>query len=96
MHNSAVDCPNCRLVNPPDAEQCDYHFRALTIEAPLVGEASAKLIRIPLIINFTLVLALLGPGSSHRLYTAGKRAGIADLTVLLFQIWIAGSTVFVT
>lgn len=56
----------------------------------------AKLTRIPLIINFVLLLALLGPGSSHELYAAEKRAGITGPIALAFQIWVVGSTLFVT
>ena len=55
-----------------------------------------KLIRIPLIINFVLLLALLGPGSSHELYTAGKRAGITTPIILALQICLVASTLFVT
>ena len=58
--------------------------------------AVVKLIRIPLIINFVLLLALLGPGSSRELYTAIKRSGITAPITLALQIWFIGSTLFVT
>jgi hypothetical protein len=58
--------------------------------------AMAKLTRIPLVINFVLLLALVGPGSSHELYSAGKRVGVTGPLTLAFQVWVVGSTLFVT
>jgi cytochrome b subunit of formate dehydrogenase len=60
------------------------------------SNAMAKLIRIPLIINFVLLVALLGPGSSRELYNAGKRAGVTTPIMLTLQVWVLGSTLFVT
>jgi hypothetical protein len=56
----------------------------------------AKLIRIPLTINFVLLLALIGPGRSHALYIALKKAGVAAPITLALQVWVVGSTVVVT
>jgi hypothetical protein len=56
-----------------------------------VGKAT-RLIRFLLIMNFVLFLILLGPGRSHDIDLALRRAGVEDLIVRLLQIWIIGST----
>lgn len=52
--------------------------------------------RVLLIINFILLLALIGPGSSHQLYLAERRIGIANLIVRSMQLWFVGSTIIAT
>jgi hypothetical protein len=54
------------------------------------------LVRVPIIINFVLLLLLIGPGSSHRLYLASKRAGVANLIGPAIQIWVVVATLFAT
>jgi len=54
------------------------------------------LVRVPIIINFVLLLLLIGPGSSHKLYLALKKGGFADLIVHALQIWVTGATFFAT
>jgi len=54
------------------------------------------LVRVPIIINFVLLLLLIGPGGSNKLYLALKRDGVADLIVHALQIWIVGATFFAT
>jgi hypothetical protein len=57
----------------------------------------ATLTRITLIINFFLLLALIGPlGRSRSLYIAERRAGIAAPITLALQVWFVGSTLFVS
>lgn len=55
-----------------------------------------QLLRVLLIINFVVLVALIGPGSSHQLYLAGKRIGIAHLITYSLQGWFIGSTVIAT
>lgn len=55
-----------------------------------------KLIRIVLITNFFVLLALIGPGMSHELDLALRRAGVEDLIGRSLQVWIVGSTMFTT
>ena len=54
------------------------------------------LVRVPIVINFVLLLLLIGHGSSRKLYLVSNRAGVADLTVHALQIWVVGATVFAT
>jgi hypothetical protein len=42
------------------------------------------------------MLALIGPGSSRRLYLVLRRAGLANLITMSFQIWFVGSTILAT
>jgi hypothetical protein len=55
-----------------------------------------QLIRVLLMINFALLLALIGPGNNRRLYLAGRRMGIAHIVTHSLQFWFIGSTVVVT
>lgn len=52
-----------------------------------------SLARFIMIVNFVLLLALIGPGTSHSLELALRRAGIADLITLSVQVWFIGSTI---
>ena len=54
------------------------------------------LIRIIVIGNFVLMLILIGPGSGHRLDLTLRRLGVEDLLGRALQLWIIGSTLFVT
>lgn len=54
------------------------------------------LIRIILIVNFLILLAMVGPGRSRELDLALRRAGIEDLIGRSMQVWIVGSTIFTT
>jgi hypothetical protein len=60
------------------------------------AQRETKLIRVPLIINFLLMLALIGPGSSHTLDLALRKAGIENAITLAVQGWMIGSTLFAT
>jgi len=51
------------------------------------------LIRVLLLINFALVLALIGPGNSRQLYLAERRMGMAHIVTHSLQFWFIGSTV---
>ena len=42
------------------------------------------------------MLALIGPGSSRKLYIALKSAGVANLVTLTIQVWFIGSTILAT
>jgi hypothetical protein len=55
-----------------------------------------RLVRIILIANFLILLALAGPGRSRELDLALRRAGIEDLIGRSMQVWIVGSTMFST
>jgi hypothetical protein len=55
-----------------------------------------KLIRIVLIANFFVLLALMGPGMSHELDLALRRARVENLIGRSLQVWIVGSTMFTT
>jgi hypothetical protein len=65
-------------------------------ESKSSARSDSKLIRVPLTINFILLLALIGPGSSHKLDLALRRAGLANAITLALQAWFVGSTVFAT
>lgn len=55
-----------------------------------------KLVRIILIVNFLILLLLVGPGRSRELDLAMRRAGMEDLIGHSMQVWIVGSTIFST
>jgi hypothetical protein len=59
-------------------------------------QKAAMLIRFLVIVNFALLLVLVGPGRSHELDLALRRAGVEDLIGRLFQIWIVSSTILAT
>lgn len=61
-----------------------------------VAAKGPELLRVLLIINFILLVALIGPGSSRQLYLAGKRMGIADSITHFLQVWFIGSTILAT
>lgn len=54
------------------------------------------LLRILLLINFALLLVLIGPGNNRQLYLAERRAGVAHIVTHSLQFWFIGSTVVVT
>jgi hypothetical protein len=54
------------------------------------------LIRFPIIINFVLLVALIGPGSNRAFYFASKKAGVAASITLALQIWFVASSLFAT
>jgi hypothetical protein len=56
----------------------------------------AMLIRVLVLINFVLMLVLIGPGRSHNLDLALRRAGIASALTLALQIWFVGATLLAT
>jgi len=62
----------------------------------LTTATGANLARVLLVINFVLLLALIGPGNSHQLYLAERKMGIAHLIVRFAQFWFVGSTVIAT
>jgi hypothetical protein len=55
-----------------------------------------QLIRVLLLIDFALLLALIGPGNNRQLYLAERRMGIANIVTHTLQFWFIGSTVVVT
>jgi len=57
---------------------------------------SVQLLRILLVINFVLLLALIGPGNSRELYLAERKMGLAQIITQSLQLWFVGSTVVVT
>ena len=42
------------------------------------------------------MLALIGPGNSHKLDLALRKAGVANLITLSLQVWVVGSTILAT
>src|SRR5215471_19573697 len=52
-----------------------------------------RLPRVLLITNFVLLLALIGPGSSHSLYLTETRLGVAHIIVRFLQVWFIASTI---
>lgn len=61
-----------------------------------VAAKGPELLRVLLIINFILLVALIGPGSSRQLYLAAKRVGIAHFITYFLQVWFIGSTILAT
>lgn len=57
---------------------------------------TAILVRVLLIANFAVMLVLIGPGRSHELDLALRRAGLEGLIGRSIQVWIVGSTVIAT
>jgi len=55
-----------------------------------------RLARGLLITNFVLLLALIGPGSSHSLYLTERRLGVAHIIVRFLQVWFIASTILAT
>ena len=56
----------------------------------------SKLLRVLLIINFIVLLALIGPGSSHELDLKLRRLGIENLIVRAVQFWVVCATFLAT
>lgn len=67
----------------------DTDLRSFAVKSP-------KVVRVLIIINFFLLLALIGPGSSRQLYLAAKRVGIAHFITYFLQVWFIGSTILAT
>jgi hypothetical protein len=66
----------------------------MSADTPIVGTRKARrLIRTLLTVNFVLLFLLIGPGSSHKLYVAEKRLGIAHIIVHTLQFWFIASTI---
>lgn len=63
-----------------------------TADSPESIGRSVRLIRFLLLINFALLLILLGPGMSHKIDLELRSAGVEDLPGRLWQIWTIGST----
>ena len=55
-----------------------------------------KLVRVLLASNFVVLLALIGPGSSHELYVKMRRVGVAHIIVGAVQIWVVAATMLAT
>jgi hypothetical protein len=55
-----------------------------------------KWVRTILIANLVLLAALIGPGSSHKLYLAERRLRVAYVIDYSLQFWFVASTVFAT
>jgi hypothetical protein len=55
-----------------------------------------RLLRVVLIANFLVLLALIGPGRSRELDLALRRSGAEDLIGRSLQVSIVGSTMFTT
>src|ERR1700733_844093 len=51
-----------------------------------------RLTRALLIVNFVLLLLLISLGSSHELYLAERRLGIADVITYSLNIWFIAAT----
>jgi hypothetical protein len=51
-----------------------------------------RLTRTLLIVNFVVLLLLIGPGGSRKLYLEEKRLGIADIITYSLQFWFIAST----
>jgi hypothetical protein len=67
-----------------------------SVGSTLNPQRGVKPVRVIVIINFVLMLALIGPGSSHKLDLALRRAGLANLITLSLQVWVVGSTILAT
>jgi uncharacterized membrane-anchored protein len=59
-------------------------------------ESGTSPIKVIVLINFGLMILLVGPGSSHRLDLALRRAGVANLITIFLQTWVVGSTILMT
>jgi hypothetical protein len=57
------------------------------VDQNLTSVGGTKLLRVLLLINFALLLLLIGPGSSRQLYLVGRRMG----TVLFIRMLISRS-----
>ena len=55
-----------------------------------------RLIRFLLISNFIVLLASVGPGSSHELYLKMRTLGFAHIIVGAVQFWVVAATVITT
>ena len=60
------------------------------------ANGGVMLFRVPIIINFVLLVLLIGPGNSRKLYQALGGAGLANLIILAIQLWVVGATLFAT
>lgn len=59
------------------------------------GLSALKLARTLLVVNFILLAALIGPGRSHKLYSEGRKLGVAHVIVHSLQFWFVASTTLV-
>ena len=89
-----MDCPNCKLVNPPTAERCDcgYDFRTGTMKESYLTERDKRLSK-PEIVGVALVI-LVAMRFAVRLVlnswdiSAGQRLFTVLLLVGIAGIWI--------
>ena len=56
----------------------------------------ARIVRVLVMINFGVLLLLLGPGRSHRLDLLLRREGLENLIGRSFQVWTVSSTFIAT
>jgi uncharacterized membrane protein YjgN (DUF898 family) len=79
-----MDCPKCKLVNPPTAERCDcgYDFKTRTMEYSYLTENDHRISKPA--IGGALVLALLAVRIALVLAKgAGERSPVAFVLILL-------------
>lgn len=86
-----MDCPNCKLVNPPTANRCDcgYDFQTHTIERSYLTERDKRLSRTgtggagALLIGF-FVLRLM---STVAKYSVALGASTGVVAAILVTLW---------
>ena len=67
-----------------------------TADAGCIVSKGPRLVRTLLIVNFSLFILAIGPGTSHQLDLDLRRLGIAELIGRSVQVWAVGSTLVAT
>jgi uncharacterized membrane protein len=90
-----MDCPNCKLVNPPTAERCDcgYDFKTRTIKESYLTERDKQLSKPGIVGAALLILVLVRFAArlivnSRQESSAGQRLFTVLLLVGIAGIWI--------
>jgi hypothetical protein len=89
-----MDCPNCKLVNPPTASRCDcgYDFQTHTVERSYLTERDKRLSRtgtgvagVVLIAYF--VLRLMSAAVAKHSLALGVSIGAIAAIFVAFWLW---------
>ena len=86
---TAINCPKCKLINPPTAERCDcgYDFATGTMEQSYLTERDRQLSK-PLMTT-TIALALLALRFAFLLARGAQRSPLAFVLTLLVLAGVA-------
>ena len=68
-----------------------------TTNSHSIARRGATLVRIPIIINFVILLLLISPvGTSHEFYKANRESDWLQAVLTSIQVWVVTSTIIAT